>query len=47
MKVYLLLFDQGVMKLFQGVIQEFSHHILTVKTEREAVSLAFDVKSEK
>jgi hypothetical protein len=47
MKVDLLLLDHGVMKLFQRVIQGFSHHIVTMKREREDIWFGRDIKSEK
>jgi hypothetical protein len=46
-KAYLLLLDHGVMKLFKRVIQGFSHHILTMKREKEDIWFCFDIKSEK
>jgi hypothetical protein len=47
MKLYVLLLDRGVMKRFQRVIQRFSHHILTMKREREHICLVLDIKSDK
>jgi hypothetical protein len=47
MKVYLLLLDHDVMKLFERVIQGFSHHILTIRRERGHICFVSDIKSEK
>jgi hypothetical protein len=41
MKVYLLLLDHSVMKLFQRLMQSFSHDIRTMKREREGICFAF------